>query len=81
MKSESLPVTMVLQARARGAVFSRPKVGILGSNPICYMDVLPRLILYVVLWGWGRCCEPAPRPIKVRKTLIISELTAEGERT
>jgi len=63
MKCDILPVTVALQARARGAVFSRPKAGILGSNPICHIDVLPRLVLYVVLCGWERCDEPAPRPI------------------
>jgi len=72
---------VALQARARGAVFNRPKVGILGSNSICHTDALRRLILYVALWGWRRCDEPAPRPIKVRRTLIISELTAERDQT
>jgi len=81
MKCESWPFTVALQAGGTGAVFSRPKDGILGSNPICHMDVLPRLILYIVLWGWRRCDESAPRPIKFRRTLVIFELTAEGEQT
>jgi len=46
MKCASLPVTVALQARAPGAIFSRPKDGILGSNPICHMDVIAFLILY-----------------------------------
>ena len=62
MKCESLPITVALQARARDAVFNLPKAGILGSNPICHIDVLPRLILYVVLWRWGLCDGPVPRP-------------------
>jgi hypothetical protein len=80
MNCESFSITVALQARTRGPVVSRTKDGRLGSNPICHMDVLPRLILYVILGGWRRCDEPAPRPIKVRRTLIISELTAEGDQ-